>query len=113
MRVEQRRLAGARRRDDQRALAVADRRDQIDRAARELGSALGRPSRLHEQLPFSGYDAGRELKSGRFVRERGIALVDRSNLDDRRASALIEADRRVDRDRRVRSANCRTMCGGT
>ena len=51
-RVQQRRLAGARRRDDQRALAVADRRDQIDRAARELGAALRRTSRLHEQLPL-------------------------------------------------------------
>ena len=44
----------------------------------------------------SGYDAGRELNSGRFVRERGIELVDRPDLDDGRAPALIEAHRRVD-----------------
>ena len=36
---EQRRLAGLRRRDDQRALALADRREQIDDARRELRRA--------------------------------------------------------------------------
>ena len=63
-RVQQHRLAGARRRDDQRALPVADRRDQIDGAPRELGAALRR--RPVSSVSFrSGYVAVSELKSGR------------------------------------------------
>ena len=49
-RLQEHRLAGARRRDDQRSLAVADRRDQVDRAPRELGADLRRLSRFEREL---------------------------------------------------------------
>ena len=93
--VQQRRLAGARRRDDQRALAVADRRDQIDRAANELRARLRRTPGLHEQLAL-GVRRGERVELGTLGRQRRIDVVDRSDLDDRRTAALIEADRRVD-----------------
>src|SRR5262249_36033397 len=93
--VEQCRLARTRGRDDQRALAVADRRDQIDRSANELRARLRRTSGFHEKLPLRVRRRERvELRP--LGRERRIDVVDRSDFDDRRTSALIETSRRID-----------------
>src|SRR3954465_11968053 len=51
-RLEEHGFSGPGRSDDERALAVADGRDQVDGAAGQLGSALGRTSRLELQFPL-------------------------------------------------------------
>ena len=103
-RVQQRRLAGARRRDDQRALAVADRRDEIDRAAGQLGAALRRTSRLEIQLPL-GIRRGQRVELGAAQRALRAAAVDRRDLDQRGAAARIAARRAGDQ---VALSQCRT-----
>ncbi len=62
-RLQQRGLAGARRRDDQRALPVADRRNQIDRPSREFRAGLRRAARFERQLPI-GIAGGQRVEIG-------------------------------------------------
>ena len=95
-RVQQHRLAGASRCDDERALAVADGRDEIDRAARELRATLRGTSRLEVQLPLGiGRGEGAEVRAT--SRRCRILVVDLEQLDDRTATAVIATGARGDR----------------
>src|SRR6185437_8978107 len=94
-RMEQRRLAGAGRCDDECTLSVADRRNEIDRAARELGAALRRTAGLHEQLSFwVRRRQGIEFRP--LGGELWIGVVDRAHFDDGRSAALVDPDGCVD-----------------
>src|SRR6185437_6088976 len=94
-RVEQGRLAGAGRGDDQRPLSVADRRDEIDRASSELGSALRGTAGLHEQLSF-GVGRRQRIELRPLGGELRVGIVDRAHFHDGRSPALVDADGRVD-----------------
>src|SRR5688500_10492411 len=69
--VQEGRLARARGRHDARALAIADRRDQVDRAPRQLVSPLGRPAGLEEELSLRiRRDGGVQLRTARRLGRR-------------------------------------------
>jgi len=92
--MQERRLSGACRRDDQGALAVSDRCNQIDRAANELSATARRTARLEGELPFRIRRwEGVEFGSSRC--RRRIVFVDRFDLDDGESSALVATDGRI------------------
>ena len=112
-RVQQRRLAGACRRDDERALAVADRRDEVDRAARELVAALG-------GRPVSSVELSLGIRRGERLEVRPLER----RAPGSRAVDRLDFDRPQTRPRWSRAhqrvhvialsmPHCRTICGET
>ena len=75
--LQQHRLAGARRRDDEAALALADRRHEIHDARREV---LGRRLELHPLLRIERREVLEEELLARLIRR---LEVDRLDLDQR------------------------------
>jgi hypothetical protein len=87
-RLEEHRLAGAGRSDDERALAVADWRDEIDGAAGKLGSDLGWTARLQLEFPLRIRGSERsEIGTARCGLR--ITAVDLLNVYDDDAIAVI------------------------
>ena len=87
--LQQDRLAGTRRRDDQAALALADRRDQVDDAR---GDLFGR---RFEDEPLVGVQRRQVFEDGRrdaFLRR---VAVDRSDLHQ--GEVVLPLDRQADR----------------
>ena len=86
---KQDRLAGARRRDDQAALALADRRDQVDDAARQLLAAVSRTK------PRVRVQRRQVLEVGAPAVSSGRAAVDQ--LDLHQGEVVLPLDRQADR----------------
>ena len=87
--LQQHGLAGARRRHDQRALALADRRDDVDDARREI--LLGRILVLHLQ-PLVGIERRQVVEVDLVARLLGVLEIDRVDLEQREvALALLRA----------------------
>ena len=87
-RLQEHRLSGAGRSDDERALAVSDWRDQIDCAARQLGSALGGTSRLELELALGiRSDERAEIRTPCCLLR--VGPVDLLDVDDDDAIAMI------------------------
>ena len=78
--LQQHGLAGARRRDDQRALALADRRDDIDDARREI--LFGRILVFHLE-PLIGIERRQVVEIDLVARLLGILEIDRVDLEQR------------------------------
>src|SRR6185503_6049362 len=97
-RVHQRRLARAGGGDDERALAIADRRDEVDRAAGELVSTAGRLARLEEDLSL-GVRRDERIEFGPNAQLSGRLLVHFTNLGDHGTAALVVADSGIDQIR--------------
>src|SRR5206468_3283649 len=76
-------------------LSVSDRRDQVDRSARELRTTLGGPAGLHEQLSL-GIRRRERIELGPASSGGRIPIVDPLDLDYRGSAALIDADGRFD-----------------
>ena len=94
-RLQQHRLSGARRRHDQGALAVADRRDQIDRPACELGADLRRLSRLEHELAL-GIGCGERAEIRAAEAAGGVAAIHGGHFCHREPAALVATRRRLD-----------------
>ncbi len=77
--LQQHGLAGARRRDDQRALALADRRDDVDDAARTV--LLGRVLRLHDET-LVGIERGEVVERHLVAGALGVLEVDRGDAHE-------------------------------
>jgi hypothetical protein len=75
-------------RDDERALAEADGRDEVDHAPRELGPALGRGSGLELQLAV-GVGGEQRLEVGALRPGLRRLAVDGAHLDHHRAAAVV------------------------
>ena len=78
--LQQHGLAGARRRDDQRALAFADRRDDVDDAGGEV--LLGRILVLHAQ-PLVGIERRQVVEIDLVARLLRVFEIDRVDLEQR------------------------------
>jgi hypothetical protein len=93
--LQQHRLAGARRSDDECPLAVPDWRDEIDCAPRELRSALGWTPGL--QLEFSlGVRSDQRAEIGTPRGLCWILIVDFLDVDDDDAIAMVVSGCRCD-----------------
>jgi hypothetical protein len=90
--VEQRRLSGAGRCDDQGTLAIADRCDEVDRAPDQLRATLRGAPRLEVELPLRVRRRER-VELGSAKRRFRRTVVDRRDLDQCRAPARIPARR--------------------
>ena len=87
--LQQHRLAGARRRHDQRALALADRRDDVDDAGRKI--LLGRILVLHAQ-PLVGIERREVVEVDLVAGLFGVFEVDGVDFEKREiAFALLRA----------------------
>ena len=93
--VQEGRLTGAGRCDDQGPLPISNRRDQIDRPPNELRSAARGAPRLERELSL-GIRSGKRIELRASRGRGGIGLVDRANLDYGQAPALIATRGRVD-----------------
>ena len=78
--LQQHGLAGARRRHDQRALAFADRRDDVDDAGREI--LLGRILEFHLQ-PLVGIERRQIVEIDLVARLLGVLEIERIDLEQR------------------------------
>ena len=78
--LQQHGLAGARRRHDQRALALADRRDDVDDARRQI--LLGRILVLHLQ-PLVGIERRQVVEVDLVARLVRVFEIDRVDLEQR------------------------------
>ena len=76
--LQQHGLAGARRRHDQGALALADRRDDVDDAGGEI--LLGRIAELHLQ-PLVGIERGQVVEVDLVAGLLGLFEIDRVDLE--------------------------------
>src|ERR1700674_3569995 len=87
-RLKKHRFAGAGGGNDESALAVPDRRDEIDCSACQLGSALGGPAGFELELALRiGRDERSEIGAPcRFLRTGAVDLLD---VDDDHAIAMI------------------------
>jgi hypothetical protein len=94
--VQQHRLSGASRGDDQGTLTVADGRDEVDRAPCQLRPTLRRTPRLEKQLAVR-VGRGKRAEFRAASRERRILVIDLEQLDNGTASAVITARARDDR----------------
>jgi hypothetical protein len=95
-RLHEHRLAGAGRGDDERALAEADGRDEVDRAAREFRAALRRPAGLERQATL-GVARRERLEVGTARALDRVGAVERDDLGHRDAAAMVAAGARDDR----------------
>ena len=87
--LQQHRLAGARRRHDQRALALADRRHDVDDAGREI--LLGRILEFHLQ-PLVGIERRQVVEIDLVARLLGVLEIERVDLEQGEiALALLRA----------------------
>ena len=93
--LQQHGLAGARRRHDQRALALADRRDDVDDARREI--LLGRILVLHLQ-PLVGIERRQVVEVDLVARLLGVLEIDGVDLEQREVALAVlrAADLAVD-----------------
>ncbi len=78
--LHDRRLAGLRRRHDDAALALADRRDEVD----DPGHHVARLRRVFEHQPLVGEQRGEVLETRPGPRRLGVETVDRVDLEQRR-----------------------------
>src|SRR5579863_9997957 len=93
--LQQHRFAGASGRDDQGALAVADRRDEVDRAPGELGAGFRRASGFECEFPLGvRRDERAEIRPA--CSECRVGAVDLRDIDDGHTAALVAADRGID-----------------
>ena len=88
--LQQHRLAGARRRHDQRALALADRRHDVDDARREI--LLGRILVLHVQ-PLFGVERRQVVEVDLVARLLGVLEIDRVDLEQREVALALLRER--------------------
>ena len=100
--LQHHRLAGARRRHDQRALALADRRDQVDHPGRVvLGRTLGhRLEILHLHLqPLVGIQRRQVVEVDAVAHRLGRLEIDRVDLQQREIALAVlgRADLALDR----------------
>ena len=93
--LQQHGLAGTRRRHDQRALALADRRDDVDDAGGEI--LLGRILEFHLQ-PLVGIERRQVVEIDLVARLLGILEIERVDLEQRKVAFafLGAADMAVD-----------------
>ena len=84
--LQQHRLAGLRRRDDEAALTLADRRDQIDGAS---GQILGRAVAALELQPLGGMQRREVLEQHLAARALGRIVVDLADLEQREVALAV------------------------
>ena len=110
--VEQRRLAGACRGDDECALSVADWRDQVDRAARQLVADFGGASGLERETPLGVRRRERnEIGAAFAFRRKGSPLIVAISATVIRPRWSLPARASIRSPRR--SPYCRIRFGGT
>ena len=88
--LEEHRLSGAGRRDNQCALSVTDWCDEVDGAARQLRSTFGRSARLELELALR-VRRNERCEIGTTSGRRRIFIVDFLDVDDDYAVAMIVA----------------------
>src|SRR6185312_2920805 len=70
------------------ALAVADRRDEVDRAARQLGATLGGAAGFEREFSFR-IARRQRVEVGAAKGERRVVAVDRRDFRDHEAAAMV------------------------